>query len=276
MDKTIDNTGLAYFVTLIQEYVSAKDMVEFLYDKLSITRKDAKEDFKQLAAHYYLTIVSDDELPILELDTMNGSVGIYYKFTRLFADSDRQIKDFQFACERQLNMVVNEMRIFVEQIQKAEKEGTLKDLVPEYLQQLSYIGKRYKDAQTELTNQWNLYGRGVLQDIGDVLKGVETDNTLYHTNPLTESLQKLQEMKDTFHVAVNNIFNPVIDLNKKALAANEKGELPALAASLEEQLMEQQNLLVETTNGLVDKHSYPFKEVIRQISKELRDAKEEE
>lgn len=121
----------------------------------------------------------------------------------------------------------------------------------------------------------------VITDEADrtILEIDTTNNTVYvdseFIDPLWQTEKKIQEMHDTLSTSIESITGTLLDINRRTQQAKKDGELKRLAPELQRELLKKQNIFTERMNALSTTYNWPFKELIRDIEKELRKAQED-
>lgn len=92
---------------------------------------------------------------------------------------------------------------------------------------------------------------------------------------LAQTKQRIQNIQAALQLNINCMMDAIKHINEKALAAKAEGTLQKLAPELQQELLEKQNTFAEKMNMLASTYSWPFKELIRDIDKELRKAQED-
>ena len=92
---------------------------------------------------------------------------------------------------------------------------------------------------------------------------------------LAQTKQRIQNMQAALQLTINCTMDAIKHINEKALAAKAEGTLQKLAPELQRELLEKQNLFAERITAISNTYTWPFKELVRDIEKELRKAQEE-
>lgn len=92
---------------------------------------------------------------------------------------------------------------------------------------------------------------------------------------LAQTKQRIQNMQAALQLTINCTMDAIKHINEKALAAKAEGTLQKLAPELQRELLEKQNIFAEKMDMLATTYSWPFKELVRDIEKELRKAQED-
>lgn len=92
---------------------------------------------------------------------------------------------------------------------------------------------------------------------------------------LAQTKQRIQNIQNTLRLNIDCTMDAIKHINEKALAAKAEGTLQKLAPELQKELLEKQNIFAEKMDMLATTYSWPFKELIRDIEKELRKAQED-
>lgn len=92
---------------------------------------------------------------------------------------------------------------------------------------------------------------------------------------LAQTKQRIQNMQAALQLTINCTMDAIKHINEKALAAKAEGTLQKLAPELQRELLEKQNFFAERITAISNTYTWPFKELVRDIEKELRKAQEE-
>lgn len=159
----------------------------------------------------------------------------------------------------------------------AKKELTVKELADFVYNKLTMAQQGQRTIFKKLTQNYFLTFTD--EDDKPLLEIDTAGNYAYleagFVDTLTQAKQRIQNMQNALQWNINCMMDAIKHINEKVLAAKAEGTLQKLAPELQRELLEKQNLFAEKITAISNTYNWPFKELIRDIDKELRKAQED-
>lgn len=176
MNDATKSTEMVHVTDNISQRIHARDLIEYVYGWLPMTRKDRKEDIRNLASNYHLIITNDKGLSVIELDSANKSVNLHREFLDPLIDNLQKTDEIHRLAERKLNNVTNELQVLIQKIIRAKDIGNLNDTIEECLNQISSLQNNYADTRQEMMDQFSRVYKEILRDIARYCFEAKTKN----------------------------------------------------------------------------------------------------
>lgn len=176
MNDVTKNTKMVHVIDNISQHMHARDLIEYVYGWLPMTRKDKKEDVRNLAANYHLTITDEKGLPVIELDSANKSVNLCREFLDPLIDNLQKTDEMHRLAGRKLNSVTNDLQMLIQKIIRAKDTNNLNKTIEECLDQISNLQNNYADTRQEMMDQFSQTYKEILRNISRYCFEVKTKN----------------------------------------------------------------------------------------------------
>lgn len=176
MNDVTKNAEIVHVTDNISQHIHAKDLISYFYDWLPMTRRDRREDVRNLAVDYYLTITDDKGLPIIELDSVNKSVNLRREFLDPLIDNLQKTNDIHQSTECKLNSVTSELKKLIRRIIRAKDADNPNDTIEDCLNQISNLQNNYADTRQEMMDQFSQVYKEILRDVARYCLKAKTKN----------------------------------------------------------------------------------------------------
>lgn len=159
----------------------------------------------------------------------------------------------------------------------SKKELTVKELADFVYKKLTMAQQPQSKIFRQLAKNYFLV---FTDEKGEPMLELDTTNgTAYleagFIDTLAQTKQRIRDMQNAIQWNINCMMDAIKHINEKALAAKAEGTLQKLAPELQKELLDKQNTFTEKIVAISNTYSWPFKELIRDIEKELRKAQED-